>query len=86
MEYMELDGEGKERFKHFPSMILGFVQFLKGKEVSAFIRTSTRAVIWDTITSEFITAFMISENFANLMRQIIIKKAAYDSVPHDSMT
>ena len=27
VEYMELDGDGKETFKHYPSMVLGFVQF-----------------------------------------------------------
>ena len=44
-------------------MVLGFVQFSNEEEVSAVIRTSTRAVTWDTITSGFITSCMMSENF-----------------------
>ena len=58
---MELDHEEKETFKHYPSMVLGFVNFLKEEEVCVVVYTSTRAVTWDTITFEFITPFMISE-------------------------
>ena len=61
---MELDHENKEFFKHYLSMVLGFVQSVKEEEVCAAVCTSTRAVSWDTITKEFITLSMISGNFA----------------------
>ena len=69
---VELDGDGNETFTHYPSMVLGFVQFSKECEVSATIRTLTRAVSWDTITSEFITSFMISDNFVTSYVTVLV--------------
>ena len=59
---MTLDHEQKKTFKHYPSIVLGFVQLAKKEEVCAVVCISTRAVSWDTITTEFITSFMISDN------------------------
>ena len=51
VEYAELDHEEKETFKYYPSMVLGFVQFLKDEEVCAVIRTSTTLGLSDGIQS-----------------------------------
>ena len=39
LEYMELDHKEKEILTHYPSMVLGFVQFSKEEEICAVVHT-----------------------------------------------
>ena len=62
---MEKDRVGNEVNRYYPSLILGYIQFVGDDEYYAVIRTSTKDLPWDVRTGEFISTFSLSTNFQN---------------------
>ena len=63
VQFLEQDSVGNEIIQYFPSLILGFIQFVGDEEYHAVIRTSTKDLPWETRTREFISTFSLSTNF-----------------------
>ena len=63
VEYVEKNREGNDCFVHYPSLILGFIRFPNDEEVSTVIRTSIKPLNWSHLKKDFISSFMLSDNF-----------------------
>jgi hypothetical protein len=74
VEYVEKDRDGNDCFVHYPSLILGFIQFPNDNEVSTVIRTSIKPLKWSDLKEDFISSFMLSDNF--LKNYVIIPTSA----------
>ena len=60
--YMIADENGGEVLKHYPSLILGFVQ-IDDEEVMAVVRTSVEDLPWNKRLQDFVSSFHIGTNF-----------------------
>ena len=63
VEFAEDDVSGSLIKKYYPSLILGFIQFMDEADLQAVVRTSIRDLPWDTRKSNFISSFLLSTNF-----------------------
>ena len=61
LAYMIEDENGGEELKHYPSLILGFVQ-INDEEVKAVVRTSLEDLPWNKRLQEFVSSFHIGTN------------------------
>ena len=70
VEFVEHDDNGNNYQKIYPSLILGFMQINDETEPCAIVRTSTRDLPWDVQQNNFISSFLLNNNFEENYRMV----------------